>query len=68
MPLKLNPKGEVVVTSKLWKCDLADVTITKTKLVLFLLEERMKGVMEVYERRSKLNSRFAIISHHFNNS
>lgn len=56
MPLKLNPKGEVVVTSKLWKCDLADVIITKTKLVLFLLEERMKGVMEVYERRSKLNN------------
>lgn len=68
MPLKLNPKGEVVVTSKLWKCDLADVIITKTKLVLFLLEERMKGVMEVYERRSKHNSRFARISHHFNNS
>lgn len=56
MPLKLNPKGEVVVTSKLWKCDLANVIITKTKLVLFLLEERMKGVMEVYERRSKLNN------------
>lgn len=56
MPLKLNPKGEVVVTSKLWKCDLADVIITKTKLVLFLLEERLKGVMEVYERRSKLNN------------
>lgn len=68
MPLKLNPKGEVVVTSKLWKCDLADVIITKTKLVLFLLEERMKGVMEVYERRSKLNSSLTIISHHFNNS
>lgn len=31
MPLKSNPKGEVVVTSKLWKSDLSPSDYYKNK-------------------------------------
>lgn len=53
MPLKSNPKGEVVVTHKLWKCDLgpSDYYKNKASSVSLIREDgRRKGVMEVYEK------------------
>lgn len=42
MPLKSNPKGEVVVTSELWNCNLDTSDHYKTKPVLFI-EQRWMG-------------------------